>query len=411
MAKPTRDPAAQQRHKSFYRKLDEILRGIDREQGLESMLTRILAEVTDEVFTDELGISSGRLYRLEGDAYVVVRSFGARGEEVLGLKVSRHYPIIQSMQPDEVVYFTSDDTRVDPEFEKSLGVVDFAAFHFGRSRQWIAAFGLDRDADLEEVMLVLNTLRHAIAHRLHQISLEGQLAEAREIQASLLPARAPELAGYEFAGLSFAADEVGGDVFDFMPLDEHLVGVAIADASGHGLPAALQARDVITGLRMGVERDFKITAVIRRLNNVIHRSGLTSRFVSVFYGELEENGTFVYCNAGHEPGLLLRANGEVEQLGSTGIVLGPVEHAQYRRHLVRLDPGDALALYSDGMVERAHGDDEFGLDRLTRQLRQELLTGKELGPLCRSVLATVKGHGGGGPWTDDATLVVVRRVA
>src|SRR5258708_5402285 len=93
-------------------------------------------------------------------------------------------------------------------------------------------------------------------------------------------------------------------VYSFADSDEDMLGLSIGDASGHGLPAALLVRDVVTGLRMGLERELKIAHVFTKLNRVIHRSTLSSRFVSVFYAELERNGNLIYVNAGHQPPLL-----------------------------------------------------------------------------------------------------------
>src|SRR4029079_5329813 len=120
--------------------------------------------------------------------------------------------------------------------------------------------------------------------------------KAAGIQESLLVEEPPDFAGYEIASHSVAAEEVGGDFYDFLVFDDELLGFSIGDASGHGLPAALQVRDVVTGLRMGIEQDLKVGEVLARLNRVIHRSNLSSRFVSVFYGELDSGGNMVYVN-------------------------------------------------------------------------------------------------------------------
>src|SRR5204863_805654 len=124
------------------------------------------------------------------------------------------------------------------------------------------------------------------------------------IQLSLLPNGHPSFGDFDLAAKSLPAQPVGGDVFDFIHIDRDTLGIAVADSSGHGLPAALQARDVVTGLRMGVERDLKLQRMVEKLNRIIHRSGLVSRFISLIFGELEKNGNFSYINAGHPPGLL-----------------------------------------------------------------------------------------------------------
>ena len=141
---------------------------------------------------------------------------------------------------------------------------------------------------------------------------------------------------------------------------------AIADASGHGLPAALQVRDVYTGLRMAVERDFKIVRTVERLNRIIHQSRMTTKFVSLFYGEIEEEGNFIYVNAGHPPPLHFHARG-VTTLKQTGMVLGPSATASYSRGFLALEPGDSLLLYTDGMTEASDPKGrEFGIERLKK---------------------------------------------
>ncbi len=396
------------RHRDFYRDLEKLLTQIDHAQGFEEMLSDLLEKVIKS-YAEYIGLESARLYRDEGDAYVVLRSFGAKGTQVLGFKVDRGYEVLRQLPPHQTKFFPPDDPAVNQELEKALGVRQFAAFLVGPARDYIAAFGLSDDADIQEAMLILSTLRHAIDTRLRQKDLEGQLLEAHSIQTSLFPERAGEFEGYEMTGRSIPADQVGGDLIDFLPISATLMGLAVGDASGHGLPAALQARDVITGLRMGVEKDLKITAVCERLNRVIHRSGLTSRFVSLFFGELELNGNFVYVNAGHDPALLLRKGKRGQLLKSTGLVLGPMKDMEYRRGLVNLEPGDMLVMYTDGIVERQGPDGEYGLPRLRELLQRGLEDDRGVEEILDGVFDDVSRFGQGQEWADDVTMMIVRR--
>jgi len=396
------------RHRDFYRDLEKLLTQIDQAQGFEEMLSDLLEKVIKS-YAEYIGLESARLYRDEGDAYVVLRSFGAKGTQVVGFRVDRGYEVLRQLPPHQTRYFAPDDPALNPELEKALGVRHFAAFLVGPARDYIVAFGLSEDADVQEAMLILSTLRHAIDTRLRRSELEGQLQEAHSIQTSLFPGRSFTFDGYEIAGQSLPADQVGGDMLDYLPISANLLGLAVGDASGHGLPAALQARDVITGLRMGVEKDLKITAVCERLNRVIHRSGLTSRFVSLFFGELELNGNFVYVNAGHDPALLLRKGKRGQLLKSTGLVLGPVKDLEYRRGLVNIEPGDMLALYTDGIVERQGPDGEYGLARLRSLLQSRLDEDRPVLEILDEVFEDVRSFGQGQAWADDVTLMLVRR--
>ena len=102
---------------------------------------------------------------------------------------------------------------------------------------------------------------------------------------------------------------MGGDFYDYIPISEKILGLTIADVTGHGLPAALQVRDIYMGLRMGLGREYKIVHTMERLSSIIHRSTTTSRFVSLFYGELELNGNFLYVNAGHPHRFIIDIDG------------------------------------------------------------------------------------------------------
>jgi sigma-B regulation protein RsbU (phosphoserine phosphatase) len=237
--------------------------------------------------------------------------------------------------------------------------------------------------------------------------VRGSFAQAAEIQQSLLLDDPPDFAGYDIACRSIPADEVGGDFFDFQVLEDDTLAVAVGDASGHGLPAALLVRDVVTGLRMGIAKDLKLGPVFEKLNEVIHRSHLSSRFVSVFYGELERNGNLIFINAGHQAPLLFLED-RVQALTTGGTVIGPLPAVRFKRGFAHVDRGATLVLVTDGIIERRNAAGEFfGEERLQQLVSENRALSAEA--LLERVFETVGRWGGGGPWEDDATLVVVRR--
>jgi sigma-B regulation protein RsbU (phosphoserine phosphatase) len=213
------------------------------------------------------------------------------------------------------------------------------------------------------------------------------------------------------------AEEVGGDVYDVQDVEAGVLGLMLADASGHGLPAALQARDAVTGLRMGQSGHLKVTSLIERLNLVVHQSGLSSRFISLFYGELEVTGNLIYVNCGHCPPLLFRADGGVFELPTTGPVLGPLPGARYQRSFAALRPGDVLVAYTDGVTERHPPgepvDDEeppleFGRDGLVAFCRERLDLSAVA--LAEELEKVVREFGGDAPLGDDMSLLIVKRL-
>jgi len=258
-----------------------------------------------------------------------------------------------------------------------------------------------------ELLSALNSIVYSVRQRLERGRLEDLFEQARTIQLSLLPPGRREFAGFDVFASSTPAQSVGGDLYDYLSVDEETLGIAIADASGHGLPAALQARDVATGLRMGVERDLKITRMVERLNRVIHQSGLSSRFISLFFGELERNGNLSYINAGHPPPLLLDSRG-VRELSVGGMLLGPDPHATYKLGFVHVDRGASLLAYSDGVIEREDaGGNIYGRERLGEWLGATLQMPAE--DAVGDLLARLTEFGGGRPFEDDVTVVLVRR--
>ena len=241
-----------------------------------------------------------------------------------------------------------------------------------RPQRYAILFLLADGWQLEELDFALNTIRASLDARLVDQRVRGSFREAAEIQQSLLVEEPPAFAGFELAARSVPADEVGGDFYDFYDLGEGTLGLAIGDASGHGLPAALLVRDVVTGLRMGIEKELKVAHVFEKLNRVIHRSRLSSRFVSVFYAELERDGNLVYVNAGHQPPILFFREqrpgkpSEVE-LSNGGMVIGPLPEAHFRRGFARLHAGEVLLMLTDGILERRDKSGElFGSERVTK---------------------------------------------
>lgn len=398
-------------HRELMKKVERVVAAIDQTEDLcdtvHSSVDRLLSE-----FRDELGLFAGRLYRRQGPDYVLDRTFGRPAASPLGLTLPRRYPPVELVLERGAVYMDRDDPRTDPELERRLGVEEFVAIEVGDG-DYLLAFDVAPGHDREDVLFSLGILRHTVNQKLRQERIAGVFNEARKIQLSILPRRSPEYAGFDIAGRNEPMASVGGDTYDYIRISSKILGVAIADVSGHGLPAALQVRDVYMGLRMGLARDYKIVRTVERLNAIIHQSTLTSRFVSMFYGELEPNGSFIYVNAGHVWPFHLAAGGEVRFLKEGGPVLGPLREAEYERGFLRIEPGDLVVLYTDGVTETlsdaAPGEtpEEYGVDRLVALCRER--RAQPAAELVAAILDEVKTFSGDRPVADDRTVVVIRR--
>jgi Stage II sporulation protein E (SpoIIE) len=391
--------------KLLFRRVEKAIEAIDRAADPSATIMQTASTVIEQ-FSGVLGIRGGRLWVHRDDGYELARTFGSVPEVTPGLFVSAEYPPMARVVDEGVVVMDLTAPGVDMELERRLGADRFAAIAVGDD-EYILAFSVDPAAPEDDLLASLGILRLAVDQKLRQDRYVSALQEARRIQMSTLPKRALRKGELEIAGYTSPAELVGGDYFDFIPVSDRILGIAIADASGHGLPAALQVRDVYTGLRMAVERDFKIVRTVERLNRIIHESRLTTRFVSLFYGEIEDNGSIMYVNAGH-PHPLHFHGGTITPLVQTGPVLGPTGNATYTRGYRRLEPGDALLLYTDGMVE-AHSreDEEFSSGRLTKAFLA--MRDRPCDEIARELIARVGEWAGGGAPEDDRTVVIMKR--
>jgi len=397
-------------YRELMKQVEQVVVDIERADDIGDTIRTVIDGVITR-FRRELGIVGGRLYRRQGSSYHLLATFGEAKEAPPGLKVSRSYPPIHRVLEEGAVYMRPGDPGVDPAFEDQVGARQFAAIEVGEE-QYILAFDVAADTHRDDVLFSLGILRHALNQKIRQERLAGVFNEARKIQASILPRRDPVYHDFEIHGRTRPMESMGGDFYDYIPISDSIMGLGIADVSGHGLPAALQVRDIYMGLRMGLARDFKIVRTVERLNDIIHRSTLTSRFVSMFYGELDASGLFIYVNAGHPPPFHLSAGGDVTLLEEGGPVLGPLSEATYERGMVTLRPGDLLVFYTDGITESRGAEpgekvDEFGLDRLIEVARS--FQSQPAQRIVDEIFTHVDSYSRGRAPNDDRTVMVVRR--
>jgi len=403
-------------HKHLYRTVESLMDRIDHSAGDEKMLVDILHLLVEIDDMADVGVVSGRLYVERERDYLLIESISGHGPRITGKAVSKDYQVVKDIQRRRLWIVSPESPGWDPDLEAQFSDVDSAAILVGRDPSYILSLGIRHHGSEDDLLVLLESIRAAVGLKLREQAYVNQMKQAQAIQHSLLPARLPSLDGYEIAAISHPAEEVGGDVYDVQRVEEGVLGLMLADASGHGLPAALQARDVVIGMRMGQAENEKITATVSRLNRVIHHSGLTSRFISLFYGELEETGNLTYVNGGHCPPLLLTAEGEVFELKVCGPVLGPLPDAVYRRAYLTMKPGETLIIYTDGVTERVDPDGgadeedivEFGRDGL--MVTALACREKPAEEIAREIVQKVRAFGKDVPFEDDVSVMVVKRL-
>jgi hypothetical protein len=236
-------------------------------------------------------------------------------------------------------------------------------------------------------------------------SIQYELETARRIQASILPQQIPHISGVDIAVRYHPMTEVAGDFYDFIPIDEHRLGVLVADVSGHGVPAALVASMVKVAVAAQAPNADDPARVLTGLNRVLapHVSG---QFVTAAYIFFDAKaGMLTYSGAAHPAILILRGGGVVDEIEKNGLMIGPFSFASYENASVQLDAGDLVVMYTDGITETTnHTDEEFGAQRL----RDALITKRRAGAnqTADALLAWVT-QWSPGPPQDDRTLVVI----
>jgi sigma-B regulation protein RsbU (phosphoserine phosphatase) len=240
-----------------------------------------------------------------------------------------------------------------------------------------------------------------------RVVVRDELEVARELQRELLPVDAPEIGGYAFAFSYHTANTIGGDYYDFFPLEDGRWALIAGDASGHGIAAGLVMAIAGSALKLAFDRDPEPVAVAEVVNRALCRTGGSRAFMTLFCGVLEpRSGAFRFVCAGHPYPLLRRAGGEILELGQGSLPLGIRFELEFEALETRIEPGDTLLLYTDGLVETVGPSGKsYGFERLAEVLRP----GGTSRDIHDRVFRDVDTFRGDEPVLDDCSLVVVAR--
>ncbi len=242
-------------------------------------------------------------------------------------------------------------------------------------------------------------------------SIQEQVKLAAQIQADLLPKSPPAIPGYDIAASSIAAQMVGGDYYDFIPVRDGLWGICLGDVSGKGLPASLLMANLQATLRGQTALDAPVGETISRSNRLIHLSTDPEKFATLFIGMLDVGRhQMSYCNAGHENPILLRHSKGIDRLATGGMALGVLDDFPYQQDQTGMNPGDLLVIYSDGIPDAVNEfDHPFGEERFVACVRDAAAEPAEA--IMQRVIEAVRAHEQGADRIDDLTIIVVKRVS
>lgn len=327
-------------------------------------------------------------------------------EAILGNDLSAQFPDTQSLSGLEVrslmcaPLWTPDG--------RALGAVQLDTSADGRkftSDDLRLLLGVAGQASVALGSALLHREALALQHRARDLEL------ARQVQRALLPHSLPDLPGYAFFAHYQAADVVGGDYYDFVPLPGRRVAVLLGDVAGHGVAAALVMARLGAEARACLEAEPDPAAAIARLNALVARAALPDSFVTLAAAVLDPSShTLTVVSAGHPPPLVRKAGGAVEELlpvDAVGLPLGVLDATDYERREVRLGPGEAVLLFSDGLIEAMDADErQFGADAVRAVVASEGPPPQAVGD---ALAAAVRRHAAGCGQADDITFVCFAR--
>lgn len=270
------------------------------------------------------------------------------------------------------------------------------------------------DDDLEVLMMLASQvaiiIEKVMLHEqlIEKKRLEGQLEVARQVQLELLPPSDPKLEGFDISAYNFPTEEVSGDYYDWVPIYDDQISLVVADVSGKGMPAALLMAFLRASLRAATHIGYSPHISMAKVNYLLWESIERNQYVTAFYGILDgTNRTLSYTNAGHNPPLLLDAQGNAQFMDRGGVPLGIFRDTRYHEYYLAIEPDEVLVLYTDGVTEAlSPSGEEFGRNRLASSVKiARHLSAKDL---IMSVQKDVLDWTGGEGADDDITFFVVK---
>ncbi len=386
----------------------------------------LLKHVMNEVVKNEnIRLKGGRLWQYEPstESYRLIHQIGEIDRLEPGYKISvARYPMFQQLVEHRTIITTETDGYLRKKGiikYSATGIGDKVKYRNGYVFPYVMAFNSDYlDQNL---LLDLNIISLAVTAVLRNKRIQQkaeQLAQdidkAREIQESILPEPSLQFYYYDIYGLSVPDRIVGGDFFDYIFGDEarDRLSIVVGDAASKGFRAAAQALYVVGAVRMGIGHQTKTAALMSGLNKIVNRSFSEEQFVSLFYAELTDGqkGLMLYSNAGHNSPVVYHASEDkIELLEPTGQILGPFQNARYRVESTMLRKGDVVVIYTDGITEARRIDGSvYGEQRLIEKIK--FFASKSSQQICENLMNDVLSFSEGAEYSDDKTIVVIKRV-
>lgn len=363
------------------RMLLDITKEISRSLNLDEVLNLVMDTLGTLLPYDAAGIYLIETNEDDGDPYIfksrVIRGYEISfelieprlklGEGFIGRVAQTGEAIISPDVSQDDRYFKARD-RTRSEMVAPIISND----------KVIGAFDLESDelnAYDEDDLSVLQLLTSQVAIIIEKVQLheqavekkriEAQLEIARQVQLELLPDRDPEFENFDISAYVFPTEEVSGDYYDWVKMFDDQIGIVVADAVGKGIPAALLMSFLRASLRAGIQVGYAPHIAMSKVSNLLWDSVEDHQFITAIYGILDgTNRTFVFSNAGHNPPMLIKPDGEYRYVEYGDTPLGMFYEARYHQHFIRFEQGQVMVIYTDGITEAANeAGEEYGNDR------------------------------------------------
>ncbi len=385
----------------------------------EGMLIEVLNQI---IANEEISVTGGRIWKLKVDeaGYALLFQTGSIEQINPDFRILiNEYPLFDLVAKERTIL--GNETN---EVLRQKGIFKYSASGVGEKIKiedkpyYEYLLALNSESIDEDFRITLNIIATALTSRIKQrrisssvYHLKADLDKARELQKSILPEHEYHFFNYELFGVTDPAEIVGGDFFDYLEVGDERLGVTVGDAASKGVSASAEAMYISGALRMASNFELKIAPMMKKMNQLVNKIFADDKFASLFYGELspDKSGLFLYANAGHNPPFFLdSATTEIQNLNPTGPVLGPTPHGKYTVDNINFHKNDILIIYSDGVTESTNDKFElYGEERLRNLLKK--LKDKSPREITYSILDDVIKFSKGGKYSDDKTLVVIKK--
>lgn len=409
------------RYTDRLRLLNDVHQAMARSIALEDLFELIL----DHIFAQLQPERAEIFMRCSDNDYTCVASRAGPASELRSLYSDSLFTEVV----DKAMAALVTDARSDLRFAGSqslisMGVRTLMAAPLAVSDRPLGLIALGSNTGVrqycEEDLDLLVTLASVAALRIHNIALTQEAAErrrfereltiARRLQIALIPEKLPTVPGYQVHGATVPSRVVSGDYYQLVERsDGNEIVLALADVSGKGISAALLTGYIEAVSSVPIEDGLLPHEIFNRISGKIHSRTLPSRFATMFLGVLSPADAHLrFASAGHSPACLMRLSGDVEWLGSTGLPLGLLPDSEYLPGEAVLNRGDTLVVYSDGYTE---AEDPAGVEFGQKRLARAINTNSQLAPddLAEAVDRALERFAAGRPFSDDRTIVVIRR--